>query len=110
MRKKTDLKNKKYKILERLKQLPYSEYRIAKEKLPIALDVSKRTFERWLYLTKVDKGEIPADKLAIIASFFGLGDNLGALLNYKVPKFNTKKLEKLKGSDHALIEEFQFVK
>jgi hypothetical protein len=92
-RKKYAVDERKYKIQEFLNSLPYEDYRIAKNKLPLALGVSKRTFERWMYLTHDDRLEVPADKLAIIAKF--LGKKIEDFFNYKIPQYNTAKLRSL---------------
>lgn len=92
-RRKYAVEERKYKIQEFLNGLPYDDYRIAKNKLPLALGVSKRTFERWMYLTNEDRLEVPADKLAIIAKY--LDKKMEEFFNYKVPQFNTAKLRAL---------------
>ncbi|WP_438712636.1 hypothetical protein ACSTS3_10400 [Aquimarina muelleri] len=108
--KKTDLvTDKKYRILEYLKKLPHEEYKIAKKKLPLALEVSTRTFERWLYLTIDSKMEVSADKLAIISHFFEL-DSIDELINYKIKQFNIKKLKAMKDLDINLIKDFDLIK
>ncbi len=84
---------RKYNILKHLKQLPHEEYKIAKNKLPLALNVSKRTFERWMYLTQDQSLEVPADKLAVIAKFFNV--KIEEMFNYEIPQINTKHLKKL---------------
>jgi len=88
-----DTNRRKYNILKFLKKLPYNEYVIAKRKLPVACKVSKRTFERWLYVNKEERLEISADKLALIANFFGC--SIEQLLNSKIPKHNTHTLKRL---------------
>lgn len=108
--KKTDsVTDKKYRILEYLKKLPHEEYKIAKNKLPLALEVSKRTFERWLYLTIDSKMEVSADKLAIISHFFEL-NSIDELINYKVKHFNIKKLKAIKDFDITLIKDYNLIK
>ncbi|GAA4276300.1 hypothetical protein [Aquimarina mytili] len=103
------IKTKKYKILECLKKLPYEEYRIAKKNLPFALEVSKRTFERWLYLETGSKMQIPADKLAIVSNYLGL-ESMDELINYEVPQYTTTKLKKLEyEEDINLINELNLI-
>ena len=87
-------------ILDKLNSLPHREFTIAKNKLPIALDVSKRTFERWIYTKLGERLEIPADKLAIIANYFG--GTIEELFNYEIPQYNTRQLEKLNSNALAL--------
>jgi len=88
---------RKYNILKFLKKLSYNEYAIVKRKLPVACKVSKRTFERWLYVTKEERLEISADKLAIIANYFNC--SIEELLNVKVPKHNVHTLKRLHNQD-----------
>ena len=97
---------RKYNILKYLKKLPYQEYTIAKRKLPVACKVSKRTFERWLYVTKEERLEISADKLAIVANFFDCA--IEELLNNKIPKHNTHTLKRL--HDQKLIKQLNLTK
>ncbi len=109
MRKGKTKNGRKYRILEFLKALPYDEYRIARKNLPIALEISKRTFERWLYLTTDSKMQIPADKLAILSNYFKL-DSMEQLINYKVKQLNIEQLRRLgvkKRKD--LIKEFNLI-
>lgn len=58
---------RKYAIIDILRQLPYEDYRLMKSDLPKMLGVSSATFNRWLYLKKSDKGEIPLSKLKRLA-------------------------------------------
>ncbi len=97
---------RKYNILKLLKKLPYQEYTVAKRKLPVACKVSKRTFERWLYVTKTDRLEISADKLAVIAQF--LNCSMEELLNTKIPKHNTSTLNRLHNQE--LIKQLKLTK
>jgi len=84
---------RKYNILKYINRLPYNEYEIARNKLPIALKVSKRTFERWTYLAPEDNLEIPVNKIAIISKY--LGCSIEELINTPIPQYNTAKLKKL---------------
>ena len=93
-------KEKKYVILQRMQKLPHREYCIAKNKLPIALKVSKRTFEKWMYLTLKDPQEISADKLAVIAKYFGVF--LEEMFNYPIPQYNLVQLKKLEENKFAI--------
>lgn len=97
---------RKYNILKFLKKLPYNEYTVAKGKLPVACKVSKRTFERWLYVTKEERLEISADKLAVIANYFNC--TIEELLNNKIPKHNTHTLKRL--HDQNLIKSLNLTK
>lgn len=85
--------SKKYTIYSKLNKLSYKEYRIAKNKLPLALKINKRTFDRWLQIPQDDAAEIPADKLAVVAKF--LGCKIEDMFNYTIPQYNSKKLQSL---------------
>ena len=90
----TNLRNKrKYTIYTKLNKLTNDDYRIAKNKLPLALNISKRTFDRWMYVYIDEKLEAPADKLAVIAKF--LGCKFEEMFNYDIPQYNTSKLKRL---------------
>lgn len=102
-------KDRKYKILQYLKQLPYDEYRLAKKKLPLALKVSKRTFERWIYLEKDSKQEIPADKLAVISSYLDI-ESMEQLFNYDIPSYNKSNLEKLTENENLDSDKLKLLK
>ncbi|WP_281991257.1 hypothetical protein [Aquimarina aggregata] len=103
---KMNMNKRKYNVLQFLKRLPYNEYIIAKRKLPVACKVSKRTFERWLYVTKEERLEISADKLALIANYFNC--TIEELLNNKVPKHTTYTLKRL--HDQELIKQLNLTK
>lgn len=104
--KKFSVRDRKYTIQELIYRLPFEEYRIAKNKLPLALGVSKRTFERWMYITLGEKLEVPADKLAIIAKY--LGQPIEELFNYKIPQYNTAKLRDLE--NETLIKQLKLTR
>lgn len=93
-------KQLKYAILKKMEKLPYREYQIAKNKLPIALKVSKRTFENWMSLRVDDKTEVSADKLALIAKY--LGSPLEDMFNYPIPQYNLANLKKLEENKFAI--------
>lgn len=58
---------RKYAILDILRQLPHDDYRSMRKELHKLLNVSPATVNRWLYLKKTDKGEIPLAKLKKLA-------------------------------------------
>lgn len=60
----------KYNLLKKLKALPHDRYKLAKNKLPVALGVSKVTFNAWLYIRQDDPRQIPTNKLNAMAHFF----------------------------------------
>lgn len=97
---KQENKKLKYNILEKLNKLPYEERKIAMKKLPLALKISRRTFERYLSISLEDHTEIPSGKLAIIATY--LGCSIENLFNYRIPQFNTLRLKQLEDDDLAI--------
>ena len=92
-------KKRKYLILDKLQSLPYEEYKIAKSRLPLVLGISKRTFERWCYLTITETPEVPVDKIAIVAKYFNC--TIEELINYRIPQYDISKLLKLTNSNLA---------
>ena len=56
-------KKRKYTLQNKLDRLSHKEYKIARNKLPLALKINKRTFDRWMGIPQNDAAEIPADKL-----------------------------------------------
>jgi hypothetical protein len=54
----------KYKIKEKLELLPYQEYKVAIKTLPMALNISSRTFFRYIYTRLNDNYSIPVDHVA----------------------------------------------
>lgn len=93
-------KQAKYAIHQLMEKLSYKEYRIAKNKLPIALKVSKRTFERWMYLQIGDKTEIPSDKMAMIAKYFKV--SMEDMFNFPIPQYNVNELRKMEENKFAI--------
>tara|TARA_R110002126_G_scaffold289552_4_gene444720 strand:- start:215 stop:520 length:306 start_codon:yes stop_codon:yes gene_type:complete len=80
----------KYNILTKLENLSVKKSKIARAVLPIALEVSKRTFELYLYIRIGDKNNISPGKLQILADYFKC--KVDDLLNEKVKKVNYDKL------------------
>ena len=99
-------KKRKYTILSKIQLLPHSEYKIAKNRLPLVLHVSKRTFERWCYLQISEESQAPADKLAIIAKF--LQCPIEDLFNYEVPEYTISKLKRM--SEFKFADDLNFVR
>jgi len=71
----------KYRILERLQSMPYSDYKRLKKEIPQKIAVSESVFTRWLYLKKWDKQEIPLSKLREISHYLNC-ENIIDLINY----------------------------
>ncbi len=73
----------KYNILSKLNDLPVKHNKKAKAILPLALKISKRTFELYCYIKKGERNNISPDKLQIIADY--LKCTVDDLLNEEVP-------------------------
>lgn len=84
----------KYSILEKLNKLPIERVRLFKNKLPIALDVSKATFKAWLYIGIDDHRQIPLNKLHAIAHFLNV--KIDTLLNEPPQVITYEELETVK--------------
>ena len=85
-------KKYKYKIITFLKKRPYDEYLFARKNLPIILEVSDSTFERWLNIPENSDQDIPSSKLAIIAKYCQC--KMEDLFNFKIPQITRKNFEK----------------
>lgn len=92
----------KYNILSKLESLSVKKYKQAKELMPLALEISKRTFEAYLYAKIGDKQSITPDKLQVIASYFNC--KVDDLLNEDVKSINYEKL--LQEAKKAKKDEF----
>jgi len=84
---------RKYSILEKLEKMSLEQYRVSKNKLPVALGVAKVTFKKWLYIKKGEKAGIPLEKLRIIAGYFNV--TIEDLMNEEIPVINYEQLKKL---------------
>ncbi|MCT4580370.1 MAG: hypothetical protein N4A35_03050 [Flavobacteriales bacterium] len=80
----------KYNILELLNELSVKQNKMAKKVLPLALKISKRTFELYCYIKIGERNNISPDKLQIIAQYFNC--KVDDLLNEKVPPINYELL------------------
>lgn len=58
----------KYNILQRLQSKPHNEYKKYRAQIPIALGISPKTFDSYLYIKENDSKTIPSDRLMDIAS------------------------------------------
>ena len=72
----------KYCIREKIQELTHEEYKHLRKELPKAIGKTSRTFDRYCTLKAEDFGDIPAQDLDIIASFFNCSAN--DLKNYSV--------------------------
>lgn len=86
-------KKRKYAIYDRLMHMNVQEYKVVLNKLPLILNVSRRTFERYIYATMDETTQISADRLAIVAKF--LNCSMEDLINYEVPRVTLRELQKV---------------
>ncbi len=96
----------KYGIKERLELLTHEEYKVAIKTLPVALNISPRTFFRYLYTRVNDNYSMPVDHLARLAKFFNC--HLEDLLNYEPPPLSSKVIKVQQKAD--LLQKFKLVK
>lgn len=89
----------KYRILEYFNKLPIQEAALAKNRLPIALEVNKYTFRDWCYLKSDDSRKIPSEALYQIASYFGV--DISDMFTEIPPDINHNKLKDLYLKDTA---------
>lgn len=80
----------KYNILPKLNELPLKQNREARKILPLALKITKRTFELYCYIKIGDRNNISPDKLQILANYFNC--KVDDLLNEKTPKIDYRSL------------------
>lgn len=79
----------KYRFHYLLRQLSYSDYQISWKFFPQALNISKSTWEKWIYIKIDDPREVNQEALKIIATFFEC--TVDQLINEKTPKRSLKK-------------------
>ncbi|MFC2080438.1 helix-turn-helix domain-containing protein [Bacteroidota bacterium] len=70
----------KYNLKERLEALPHQDYHDALVYIPQSLNITQRTFSRYLNTRITESYSMPADHLARLAKFFNC--RIEALLNY----------------------------
>ena len=86
-------KQYKYNIRYLLTQLTVNKYKLAKSKIHLICKISESTFDRYTYLKKGAKAEIPASVLLTLAKFFEVEPE--ALLNYEIEKFTHEQLKEI---------------
>ena len=96
----------KYQLKERLDLLPHQEYKSAVKNIPRALEISQRTFYRYMYTHIDDSYSMPVDDLARLAKF--LGCQIEDLLNYDPPPLCIKETKHR--NNHELANKFKLVK
>lgn len=82
----------KYNIHSKLEELSVKRNRIAKDVLPLALKITKRTFENYCYIKIGDRDNISPDKLQILANYFEC--SIEELINEPMPIIDYEALEK----------------
>lgn len=80
----------KYCIREKLRELPITEYRRLLKEIPIAINKTKRTFDRYCSIRADEFGDIPTQDLDIIASHLSCSPN--ELKNYTVQNKQIRQL------------------
>lgn len=62
----------KYRLIYLLKNLQQIDYELSLQHLPMHCGVSRRTFERWIYLKKDSHFEIPLNSAMKLAQWFAV--------------------------------------
>ena len=96
----------KYRIKERLDLLTHAEFKSIINVIPKALNISQRTFYRYMYTRINDKYSMPVDHLARLARFFNC--RIEDMLNYEPPPLTVKKIGKAGKTELAI--KFKLVK
>ena len=96
----------KYRLKERLDSLTHQEYQSVIKSVPKALQISQRTFYRYLYTRIDDSYSMPVDHLARLARF--LGCQIEDLLNYNPQPLCIKETKHK--NNHELAKKFKLVK
>ena len=103
MRKNFDLK---YKIKQKLDELPHKDYESAVKALPQALKISSATFHKYMNVRIYEGYSISSDHLARLAKFFDC--TMENLLNYTTPDLKLRGMKKQGKID--IQRKFQLVK
>jgi len=96
----------KYTLMEKLNLLTREEYRAALKDLPRALNITQRTFYRYINTRISETYSIPSDDLARLSRFFGC--RIEDLLNYDIPPIISKEISVINKSN--LVQKFKLVK
>jgi hypothetical protein len=81
----------KYCLKERLNSLTLEEYKSALKTLPKALNITQRTFYRYIN-TRISEGySMPGDNMAKLARFFNC--RIEDMLNYEPPLLSSKEIK-----------------
>jgi hypothetical protein len=89
----------KYRLKEWLDSLSHQEYKSVTKNAPKALQISPRTFYRYINTRIDDSYSMPVDHLARLARFFGC--RIEELLNYDPPPLCFKELKYTENQDIA---------
>lgn len=98
----------KYTIKEKLNKLTRDEYRAALKDLPRALNISQRTFYRYINTRITESYSIPSDDLARLARFFNC--RIENLLNYEPSPISGKEIKINNITETDLLRKFKLVK
>jgi len=96
----------KYTLKEKLNLLTREEYRAALKDLPGALNITQRTFYRYMNTKITESYSIPSDDLARLSRFFGC--RIEEMLNYDIPPIISKEISVI--NESTLVQKFGFVK
>jgi hypothetical protein len=95
----------KYRVREKLYNLPHDQYILVKKALPKALKIIQSTFRKYIYTRIYETYSMPADHLASLAKFFKC--RMEDMLNHDPPPIKIKhvSLDKI-----GLIRKFKLTK
>jgi len=96
----------KYTLKEKLNMLTREEYRAALKDLPRALNITQRTFYRYMNTKISESYSIPSDDLARLARFFNC--RIEEMLNFEPPPLSSKIIKLNNKTD--LLRKFKLVK
>lgn len=96
----------KYKIKEKLEELSYRDYQTAIRELPKVLQITPRTFQRYLKTRVYERYSVPSDDLVKLSQFFNC--KIEELLNYDPPPLRLKGIRQHRKID--VRKKFKLVK
>jgi len=89
-------KKYKFKIEEKLNELPYEERNRILKAIPQQLGIGTGTFYEWRRILLGAKQDIPATKLAALAKLFGC--NMEEMINCEIPIISRSPITKTRSS------------
>lgn len=96
----------KYRIKQKLNELPHKDYESAINALPKALKISSGTFHKYMNVRIYEGYSISADHLARLAKFFDC--TMENLLNYTAPDLKLRGMKK--HTKITVMKKFKLVK